>query len=284
MLSRALYLSGAILIRDGNRDGAEALWRELLQLAERTQDAYILVRPPIIEATLAMLDGRLENVVDWAARLLVRAEEVGSSDFGRQWAPLAAVRPLLYLGRGEQALAGLDRGPDEPAVWAKRLLCLAHLGRRTEVRALLDEYVSGARGPVQRLLPLDLLESAILVEHGDAAAVVAADLDQFGVIIVGLHGADACIARHLGGAALLKGDRQGARAQFERALADATRLRFRPEIALTRLQLTELLPEGTAEEQHEALGHLDFAIEEFRAMKMQPALERALRHKGLLHA
>ena len=30
--------------------------------------------------------------------------------------------------------------------------------------------------------------------------------------------------------------------------------------------------------------HLDFAIEEFRAMKMQPSLERALRHKGLLHA
>ena len=34
----------------------------------------------------------------------------------------------------------------------------------------------------------------------------------------------------------------------------------------------------------EAQAHLDFAIEEFRAMKMQPALERALRHKGLLHA
>ena len=33
-----------------------------------------------------------------------------------------------------------------------------------------------------------------------------------------------------------------------------------------------------------AVAHLDFAIEEFRAMKMQPSLERALRHKGLLHA
>jgi hypothetical protein len=34
----------------------------------------------------------------------------------------------------------------------------------------------------------------------------------------------------------------------------------------------------------EGLSHLDFAIEELRAMQMQPALERALRHKGLLHA
>ena len=30
--------------------------------------------------------------------------------------------------------------------------------------------------------------------------------------------------------------------------------------------------------------HLDCTIEELHAMKMQPSLERALRHKGLLHA
>jgi len=34
----------------------------------------------------------------------------------------------------------------------------------------------------------------------------------------------------------------------------------------------------------EALTHLDFAIAEFREMKMQPALERALRHKEVLKA
>jgi hypothetical protein len=30
--------------------------------------------------------------------------------------------------------------------------------------------------------------------------------------------------------------------------------------------------------------HLDFAIKEFREMKMQPSLERALRHKEILKA
>jgi hypothetical protein len=30
--------------------------------------------------------------------------------------------------------------------------------------------------------------------------------------------------------------------------------------------------------------HLDFAIKEFRDMKMQPSLERALRHKEILKA
>ena len=38
------------------------------------------------------------------------------------------------------------------------------------------------------------------------------------------------------------------------------------------------------EERVEALEHLDFAIAEFRDMKMQPSLERALKHKRLLHA
>jgi hypothetical protein len=59
---------------------------------------------------------------------------------------------------------------------------------------------------------------------------------------------------------------------------------FRPELALSRLQLTELLLEHYADEKKEALEHLNFAIKEFREMKMQPSLERALRHKDILKA
>jgi hypothetical protein len=59
-------------------------------------------------------------------------------------------------------------------------------------------------------------------------------------------------------------------------------MRFRPELALTQLQLAELLLEHYPDEKKEALEHLDFAIKEFREMKMQPSLERALRHKEIL--
>jgi len=38
------------------------------------------------------------------------------------------------------------------------------------------------------------------------------------------------------------------------------------------------------DEKKEALKHLDFAIKEFQDMKMQPSLERALRHKEILKA
>ena len=34
----------------------------------------------------------------------------------------------------------------------------------------------------------------------------------------------------------------------------------------------------------EAMEHLDFAIGEFRDVKMQPSLERALRHREILRA
>jgi hypothetical protein len=58
----------------------------------------------------------------------------------------------------------------------------------------------------------------------------------------------------------------------------------RPELVLTRLQLTELLLEHYPDERSEALAHLDFAIGDFRDMKMQPSLERALTHREILRA
>jgi uncharacterized protein (DUF924 family) len=61
-------------------------------------------------------------------------------------------------------------------------------------------------------------------------------------------------------------------------------MRFRPELALTRLQLAELLLEHYPQEKSEAIAYLDFSISEFRDMKMQPSLERALRHKEILKA
>jgi len=91
-----------------------------------------------------------------------------------------------------------------------------------------------------------------------------------------------CPSRHLGAAAAFLGRPEEARAYYQEALDMATRLRFRPEIALTRLQLAELLLAHFPDEKAEALEHLDFAIEEFREMKMQPSFERALKDREAL--
>ena len=43
-------------------------------------------------------------------------------------------------------------------------------------------------------------------------------------------------------------------------------------------------PDHYPADRAEALEHLDFAIGEFRDMKMQPSLERALSHRDILKA
>jgi tetratricopeptide (TPR) repeat protein len=91
-------------------------------------------------------------------------------------------------------------------------------------------------------------------------------------------------SRHLGAAAAFLGRPGKAREYYQKGLELATRIKFRPEIALIHLQLAELLLEHYPDEKKEALEHLDFAIKEFTDMKMQPSLERALRHKDILKA
>ena len=113
-------------------------------------------------------------------------------------------------------------------------------------------------------------------------------------------------ARVLGNAAAFLGNPREAREYYMLAFETAGKIRFRPEVAFAHLGIAELLLDEAkkpaahglrtsqaaelssaalaAAMRKEANEHLDFAIAEFQAMKMQPSLERALRHKGLLKA
>ncbi|MBE0431424.1 MAG: hypothetical protein IBX67_06325, partial [Dehalococcoidia bacterium] len=93
-----------------------------------------------------------------------------------------------------------------------------------------------------------------------------------------------CVARHLGGAAAVLGRHGEARKHYQEAIKVCTQMRFRPELALTRLELADLILDHYPAEKKEAVEHLAFCIPEFRDMKMQPALERALKHKEILKA
>jgi DNA-binding CsgD family transcriptional regulator len=84
------------------------------------------------------------------------------------------------------------------------------------------------------------------------------------------------VARLIGCAAVLSGELDAARKHYTQALEWATAIRHRPEVALTRLELAELLLASYPSERPEALEHLDFAVAEFGAMRMQPGLERAV--------
>jgi tetratricopeptide (TPR) repeat protein len=123
----------------------------------------------------------------------------------------------------------------------------------------------------------------LLVGHRRAVEVLLCRLSGSSCVTGGLWNVP-CTGRHLGAAAALLGRPDEARKHYQKAIKACTEIKFRPELALSRLQLAELLLEHYPDERKEALEHLDFAIKEFQDMKMRPSLERALGHKEMLNA
>jgi DNA-binding CsgD family transcriptional regulator len=204
--------------------------------------------------------------------------------------------PALYLGRpgfwlsvfdeyaGPSGLARPTPSQTEPGrpagyvvmLTAARAVCLAYLGRVDEARGLVgrlldDEGSHDDELPIEALVPL--LQAAVVLEHRAVAQAVVARLACVAHLAAGDY-LITCIGRHLGDAAAFVGDRAAAHAYYAQGLEAATKIRFRPELAMTHLGLAELLLEEG--DESEALAHLVVAVPELRDMKMQPGLERAL--------
>ncbi len=298
-LGNFLFRAGGACLTCGERSQAEAIWGDLAELAERTRDPGAVQRGYYTRALLATLDGRLTDALEEGARLLARSDELGSSR-NVWWAAFDSVlRAALYLGRSDRLLAQLAeagaRAGGEPLRMqpSRSALCLAHMGRAAEAAVLVDEWIdewrkhegidAGEDGTPSSILAT-LLETALLSGRREATALLAPRLAEAASLIPGDRWLCSPVARLLGGAARLLGEPERARGYYEQAVEVCQKIRFRPEIALTRLHLGDLLLESYPGERAQALQHLDFAISEFREMKMQPSLERALKHKGLLRA
>jgi DNA-binding NarL/FixJ family response regulator len=80
----------------------------------------------------------------------------------------------------------------------------------------------------------------------------------------------------MGDAAAFLGRHEEARDYYEEALALCERIGHRPERAIVRTHLAELLLEHYPEERDAAIEHLDLAIAELGAMDMKPAFDSAL--------
>ncbi len=285
-LGAVLLVSGYAQLAMGERDQAEAVWRELKEGANRTQDADMLLSSLSVEPLVAMLDGHLERALEFGADLYAKARELGSPVLGRQFSDEASFRPLLYLGRSEEAMSALTRACDMAGVqpdWEvslQRVVCLAQMGRRVEAQESLSDLLNERDiGPEVDETPATflatLLEASVLVEEKEAARFLAnrlADLSRF----AGDSSYLTSIARHLGGAAALLGKPDEARALYAQATKLTRKIRNRPETALTRLQLAELMFDQYPAEELEARQHLDFATTEFQDVKMKSSLERVL--------
>jgi hypothetical protein len=164
-LGLVLYFAGCFQRAQAKRACAEKLWREVEQLAERTQVVSVRLILPQRDAMLAIIDGRLEDALVQWRRYVEQTDELGASLRGRLIGLLVLAAPAHHLGRADTWLAasdefvGLGGSGDIP-----RAVCLAQFGRLEEARALvgplLDEIAgrNDAGRPIAQLV--NLLQAA----------------------------------------------------------------------------------------------------------------------------
>jgi len=284
--STGLVFSGYAFLEAGKRDRAEEVWREFLDIAKRTQQPALLVNAAQVESQLALLDGRLDEAVEIIHNLQARSDELGLSYFIISVAHCILARPLFHLGIPDEALQLVKL--INPFPWGITV-CQAYMGREKEAvetleQGMTDYPMAGSdQDESTAFSAICFLEAAVLLNHKQIAELLLERLRSTTVRTTAMWWLT-CIPRHLGGAATLLGRCKEARQHYQEAIKVCTEMRFRPELALSRLQLAELLLDRFLDEKAEALEHLDFAIKEFREMKMQPSLERALRRKDILKA
>jgi serine/threonine protein kinase/tetratricopeptide (TPR) repeat protein len=274
------------LMEAGQRERAEAFLKELREIAERTGWVNLVLLSVVVDYYKPFMDGYLEETLDVIQRTQDRARALGLPSLADLLAgTVGALRPRLYLAHTDDELrTALESILDHPL----ELLPLAFLGHNDEVNDTLEKQVVNRPGfgTSEDELPawkdVIYLETAVMVKNRQAVELLMQRL--CGTSVCGMMKNMTCTSRYLGDAAAFLGKPDEAREHYQVALDLAYKLRSRPEIALIRLQLAELLLEHYPDEKKEAREYLDFSINEFREMKMQPALERALRHKDILKA
>jgi tetratricopeptide (TPR) repeat protein len=287
-----LWMMVHTFLEFGQRRRAEEIMAEMRTLAERSGQPHLLILSMVYDALSAIWDGRLEEAVQMRRRILALAEELAMSQFAGIYA--SWILPAqVHLGNAGQALESRLQVAKEHShniVSSQSILFyLTHLGRYAEVAEMLERLVVArpgiGSGEDETMVPLNItaLEAAVLAGHRQAAELLLHRLTSTAKLTSGLW-VTTCAGRHMGAAAAFLGRPDEARKHYRKAIKDCTEMPFRPELALTRLQLAELLLEHYPKERAEALEHLNFAIKEFQDMKMQPSLERALRHKDILKA
>ena len=287
-LAVVLFHAGGLELSRGNRARAEELWHQLEELAERRRDGWLMLFALQAGLVLPIIDGDFATSVVRLDRFLHFADDVGAGVRGRRFRLVLSFWPWLELGRASEWLAAFQEfrrvvgsGSGFSELQPLAALCLARLGRLDEARSLVGQQLYDATANLgeeycEAGYSLPLLETAVLLGHRAAAAAIARNME----CIAGLSVGDwfyTSVARHLGSAASLCGDRQRARVYYEQAVEACAKIAFRPELALAHLDLAELLViEPGRNNLLEARRHLDIAISELRQMNMQSALERAL--------
>jgi DNA-binding CsgD family transcriptional regulator len=280
-----LLASGRVLLACGDREAAEGAWSDLARLAADGRDLTIDQWARASRADLAFLDGRLDeavSVLDEPSALDAQDGLTGGGTLvGSVWLRRIGARALYYLGRDPSELlielSGLtarDGALGRPAAIA-RALVLSFLGRRDDVMAIRSTFgnISSDEDWSGLQILAGLLELSVRWADVPSTEKLVARLESVADRLQ--HDYLISFGRLLGEGAILLGRPAQARDFYAQAIGICQKVRFRPELALTRLDLAELLLAHYPDEHKEALEHLAFSMSEFSAMRMQPALARA---------
>ena len=201
----------------GERELVEDQWHRLQQEADRRRLPLVLMHARANEAVAATLDGELEDAARITEEILEIGESFGAAAAGAQVSALG-VRPLIYLGRFEEALRPIQRLVDV-AVWgihpSTQAMCHAHMGLHDEARGGLRRTmeqggITAEQDETTEAVLAMLLEAAVLVEDREATEVFSQRLAALSHLS-GFFVVNVCPGRILGSAASLLGKPNEAR-------------------------------------------------------------------------
>ena len=271
-----LVWTGNTFLEYEQRDRCEEFWEEVEQFAERSGHGNFVLMHMALQTILSTLDGRLEEAKQITDDIRTQGRELNLAQFAGVLHHFSGMRVNVFLGNAERLLRWILPLRANPHYGT---LFLAMLNRRDEAVEFLDKMLAGRRNigrPDYGWYWVDAiwLEAAVLAEHREAAEALYRQLAGKCPNIMG-YWYTTCVPRHLGAASTLLGRFEQARMHYDEALTATTNVRFRPEYALTRMQIAKLQLKHYPDEKSEAVESLNFALDEFTEMKMQPSLEKA---------
>jgi tetratricopeptide (TPR) repeat protein len=272
-------LSGTFLVM-GRVAEAEAAQRRLLDLAERVRAPHLAVLALAVQAPHLTARGHLSEVMDLAARMRELAVEQNQVEQADQWLGGSFGLAMAYLGAYDTMPETARAGP----IALREFFLAEPQAAHAAINEALVRFRSSEVADLPGLIVGAIALVSINTEHQGGCRLVQNYYTGHGIRTNGGIYGPQCIARILGDCARILGEPEIGRQNYEEAFEVCDAMGLRPEKALAALGLAEVLLEHFPDERDAAIEHLDFAISEFRDMKMQPALERALRHRGLLKA
>jgi hypothetical protein len=273
VVGSALHWCALVSLADGDRDRFDQLHRQAKDVHANGYPAGAYVMTPAWDSVVCTLEGRFDQAIALCQLAVKRGVEVNRQVLSLMQASSMMRLPMTYLGHSERYVevvrafsAAAAPPPDDAALMLA--LALTQLGRIQEARACAESVFRGNtdHSTIHNLILR--LELAIAWQDKLAAAAFAEQLAPVAHLAM-VAGGLPSIARLIGAAALVRGDVANRRVYFELSVQRCQQIRFRPELALSRLALAEVLLDHFPREKSQALEHLRAAAAEFELLRMQ---------------